>query len=143
VLKSILLVLVGGAFGAVAREFMMLRVPNPADQFPLDILVANLIASLLLGLITGLYQRKAVSEGVSLLIGTGLTGGLSTFSSFAYGTVVLMLASLRSAVVASVYVISSLALGYLAIVVGLKLAGARAAEPSQPSNAVEARINPP
>lgn len=121
--KSIVLVLVGGAFGAVLREYMMLRVPNPADQFPLDILVANVVASLLLGLVTGLYQRKAVSEAISLLIGTGVTGGLSTFSSFAYGTVVLMLASPTSAIVASIYVITSLALGYLGIVVGLKLAG--------------------
>ena len=126
-LKSVILVLVGGALGAVLREDMMLWVPNPAYQFPLDILAANLVASLLLGLVTGLCQRMAVSEGVSLFMTTGVTGGLSTFSSFAYGSVMLTLASLMSAVVASVYVLTSLAFGYLAVVVGLKLSGQRSA----------------
>jgi fluoride exporter len=123
VLKSVILVLVGGAVGAVLREDMMLWVPSPAYQFPLDILAANLLASLLLGLVTGLCQRMAVSEGISLFMTTGVTGGLSTFSSFAYGSVMLTLASLMSAVVASVYVLTSLAFGYLAVVVGLKLSG--------------------
>jgi hypothetical protein len=36
VLKSVILVLVGGAVGAVLREDMMLWVPSPAYQFPLD-----------------------------------------------------------------------------------------------------------
>ena len=126
-LKSVILVLVGGAVGAVLREDMMLWVPSPAYQFPLDILAANLLASLLLGLVTGLCQRMAVSEGISLFMTTGVTGGLSTFSSFAYGSVMLTLASLMSAVVASVYVLTSLAFGYLAVVVGLKLSGQRSA----------------
>jgi fluoride exporter len=131
VLKSVILVLVGGAVGAVLREDMMLWVPSPAYQFPLDILAANLLASLLLGLVTGLCQRMAVSEGISLFMTTGVTGGLSTFSSFAYGSVMLTLASLMSAVVASVYVLTSLAFGYLAVVVGLKLSGQRSAQRSR------------
>jgi fluoride exporter len=131
VLKSVILVLVGGAVGAVLREDMMLWVPSPAYQFPLDILAANLLASLLLGLVTGLCQRMAVSEGISLFMTTGVTGGLSTFSSFAYGSVMLTLASLMSAVVASVYVLTSLAFGYLAVVVGLKLSGQRSAHRSR------------
>jgi fluoride ion exporter CrcB/FEX len=45
------------------------------------------------------------------------------FSSFVYGSVVLMHASLASAVVASVYVVVSLVLGYLAIIVEEKLGG--------------------
>ena len=55
------------------------------------------------------------------LVGTGITGGLSTFSSFAYGIAVLMTASTASAVVASAYVVISLVLGYIAVIVGLKL----------------------
>jgi len=127
VLKSIILVLVGGALGAVLREFMMLLVPTPIDKFPLDILVANVVASFMLGYVTGLYRRKAVSEGVDLVIGPGVTGGLSTFSSFAFGTVVLMLSSAASAIVASIYVLTSLTLGYLAVLAGLKLGGERPA----------------
>jgi len=58
-----------------------------------------------------------------VLVGTGIMGGLSTFSSFAYGVVVLMPASTASAIVASVYVVTSLVLGYVAVVVGLKIGG--------------------
>jgi len=127
VLNSVILVLVGGALGAVLREFMMLLVPTPTDKFPLDILVANVVASFMLGYVTGLYRRKVVSEGADLLIGSGVTGGLSTFSSFAYGTVVLMLSSAASAIVASIYVLISLTLGYFALIAGLRLGGQRPA----------------
>jgi CrcB protein len=117
-------VFVGGGLGAMLREGIMLRVPNLADNFPLDILVANLVASFLLGLVTAL-RRGVVSDGVNLLIGTGIMGGLSTFSSFAYGAVVLMSTSAASALVALAYVAISLLLGYAAVVVGLNLGGRR------------------
>ena len=116
-------VFVGGALGAMLREFTMLMVPNLADKFPLDILVANLVAAFMLGLVTALHRRQIVSEGAEMLVGTGIAGGLSTFSSFAYGAVVLMSASTASAVVASVYVVISLVLGYIAVTVGLRVGG--------------------
>jgi fluoride exporter len=123
VVNFVILVMVGGGLGAMLREFVMLMVPNPVDGFPLDILVANLLAALLLGLVTALHRRQVLSEDVYMLLGAGIMGGMSTFSSFVYGSVVLMHASITSAVVASVYVVFSLALGYLAIIVGDKLGG--------------------
>ena len=53
-LDYFIVVFVGGAVGAMLREFIMLMVPNLADSFPLDILVANLVATFLLGLTTAL-----------------------------------------------------------------------------------------
>lgn len=119
--KIAILVFAGGTLGAMLREFAMTMVPKMTDHFPLDILVANLLASFLLGLVTGLHRRKIVSERAEMLLGTGIAGGLSTFSSFIYGAVVLMSASTASAVVASAYVVTSLVLGYVAVVVGLKI----------------------
>jgi CrcB protein len=120
-------VFVGGALGAMLREFVMLVVPNLMDGFPLDILVANLVAAFLLGLVAALRSRQSVSEGVYMLVGTGITGGLSTFSSFAYAVAMLTTASTASAVVASTYVVTSLVLGYIAVIVGLKLGRQRSA----------------
>jgi fluoride exporter len=100
-----------------------LHSPVFADGFPMDILVANLVATFLLALVTALHRRQIVSDKTNTLIGTGIMGGLSTFSSFAYGSVVLMSASTTSAIVASVYVVISLVLGYIAVIVGLKLGG--------------------
>ena len=121
VIKIVMLVYVGGALGAMLREFLMLMVPQGSRGFPLDILVANLVAALLLGLVAALHSRKVASDGAYALIGTGITGGLSTFSSFAYGSVVLMNASRLSAIVALAYVMISLLLGYIAVIVGMKL----------------------
>jgi fluoride exporter len=123
VLDYFIAVFVGGAVGSILREFTMLMVPNLADGFPMDILVANLVATFLLALVTALHRRQIVSDRTNILIGTGIMGGLSTFSSFVYGAVVLMSASTASAVVASVYVVISLVLGYIAVAVGLKLGG--------------------
>jgi fluoride exporter len=61
VVNIVILVFVGGALGAVVREFTMLMVPNLLDNFPLDILVANLAAAFLLGLVTALHRRQIVS----------------------------------------------------------------------------------
>jgi fluoride exporter len=85
------------------------------------------VASFLLGLVTALHRRQIVSEGVEMLVGTSIAGGLSTFSSFVYSAVVLMSASTASAVVASVYVVISLILGYIAVTVGLRLSGQNSA----------------
>ena len=119
----VILVMVGGGLGAMLREFTMLMVPNPVDGFPMDILVANLLAAFLLGLVTALHRRQILSDDVNMLLGVGIMGGMSTFSSFVYGSVVLMHASIASAVVATVYVVASLVLGYLAIILGEKLGG--------------------
>jgi fluoride exporter len=127
VINFVMPVFVGGALGAMLREFVMLMVPNLADGFPLDILVANLVAAYLLGVVAALHSRQVVSDDVNMLVGTGLTGGLSTFSSFAYGMAVLTTASTASAVVTSAYVAISLVLGNVAVIVGLKLGGQRSA----------------
>jgi CrcB protein len=86
----VILVLVGGGLGAMLREFVTLMVPNLADGFPMDILAANLVAAFLLGLVTALHRWQVLSDDVNMLLGAGIMGGMSTFSSFVYGSVVLM-----------------------------------------------------
>jgi fluoride exporter len=117
----IVLVVVGGAFGSVLREFTMQMVPHLAYNFPLDILVANLAADFLLGLAAALHARQVLSNDCYMMVGTGIMGGWSTFSSFAYGSVALISASKASAVVGLVYVVFSMVLGYIAVIVGGKL----------------------
>jgi CrcB protein len=120
---SVLLVFIGGAVGAIARELLMLLVPTVSDGFPLDILVANVVASLLIGFSTGRHDRKVISDGWHLMVTTGIMGGLSTFSSFVYASSVLMNASMTSALVAAAYVLISLVLGYVAVTIGIKIGG--------------------
>lgn len=116
-----LLVFIGGAVGAIVREFLMLLVPTLSRGFPLDILVANVVASLLIGFSTARHNRKVINDGWHLMVTTGMMGGLSTFSSFAYASSVLMRGSMTSVLVAAAYVLISLVLGYIAVIVGMKL----------------------
>jgi CrcB protein len=120
---AVLLVFIGGAIGAIAREFLMLLVPTLSDGFPLDILIANVVASLLIGFSTGRHNRKLINDGWHLTVTTGMMGGLSTFSSFVYASSVLMTASMASALVAAAYVLISLVIGYVAVIVGMKIGG--------------------
>ena len=120
---AVLLVFVGGAVGAIAREFLMLLVPTLSDGFPLDILAANVVASLLIGFSTGRHNRKVINDGWHLMVTTGIMGGLSTFSSFVYASSVLMKASMTSVLVAAAYVLISLVMGYIAVIVGMKIGG--------------------
>ncbi len=58
--------------------------------FPLAILLINIGASALLGLVAGWVVGRTSGEEVRLLVGVGFCGGLSTFSSFSYDTAVLL-----------------------------------------------------
>ena len=61
--KVVALVFFRWGAGAVLRELLILVIPRLADDFPLDILVANLVASFLLGLVTGLCRRMSCPIG--------------------------------------------------------------------------------
>ncbi|GEB96034.1 fluoride efflux transporter CrcB [Microbacterium lacticum] len=79
--------IVGGGIGAGARYLLdgaIMR--GRKDAFPLGILVVNIVGSFLLGLLTGVPQ---VSPPWLAIIGTGVLGGFTTFSTVAVETVLL------------------------------------------------------
>lgn len=113
-------VFLGGGLGAITREFAMLLLQHESAPFPTDIFVANIIACFLLGLVFGLNRTRKVSEEFVLLIGTGFTGGMSTFSSFIYGAFSVMLEPEHVAV-SIFYIVASLVAGYAATWFGFSL----------------------
>lgn len=79
--------IVGGGIGAGVRYLLdgaIMR--GRKDAFPLGILVVNIVGSFLLGLLTGVPQ---VSPAWLAIIGTGVLGGFTTFSTVAVETVLL------------------------------------------------------
>lgn len=75
--RGLPLVAVGGAAGAVARWALLAAATPP--QFPWPTLLVNLVGCGLLGILMGSRARPSTL----LLVGTGLCGGLTTFSTFA------------------------------------------------------------
>ncbi|SFD03675.1 fluoride efflux transporter CrcB [Spirosoma endophyticum] len=89
------LVFMGGGVGSVLRYVVGRFIPATltSSPFPTAILIINIVASFVLGGVTGWVVSRsmgAVGEEARLLIGVGFCGGLSTFSSFSYDTVVLL-----------------------------------------------------
>ena len=58
--------------------------------FPLGTLSVNALGSLVLGLLYALASRRALSPEVHLVLGTGLCGALTTFSTFSVETLVFV-----------------------------------------------------
>ena len=87
---TVAMVLLGGAIGAPLRYLTDLWVQSHHDGvFPWGTLIVNMVGSLVLGVTAGLVGGTA-SPWVFALVGTGLCGALTTFSTFSYETVRLV-----------------------------------------------------
>ena len=75
-------ILAGGALGAVARLTLDELIPTEPGRWPWATFIANLVGCALLGyLATRLLERLPPSTYRRPLLGTGLCGALTTFSS--------------------------------------------------------------
>lgn len=86
------LVFVGGGAGSLLRYWAGRLIPATfsGTPFPNAILLVNVLASFVLGAVVGWVINRVAGDEARLLIGVGFCGGLSTFSSFSYDTVVLL-----------------------------------------------------
>ena len=83
---ELVVVAVGGATGSVARWGLGLALSTLAPGLPAGTFVANVLAGLLIGLVTGAHAVAPLPEPTRLLLTVGLCGGLSTFSTFSNET---------------------------------------------------------
>jgi fluoride exporter len=113
---SWLLVVLGGMVGAPLRYLVDVRVTaRLGSGFPFGTLVANTAACVLLGLVAGL--GLAADAPAYVLLGTGVAGAMSTYSTFAFETV--RLAEQGRIGRAAGYAAASLVVGFAALVLGL------------------------
>jgi CrcB protein len=85
--------------------------------FPVGTLVVNVVGSFLLGLLLAEANRWDVSDETRLVLGTGLCGALTTFSTFSVDA--LRLAERDQWALAGGYVVANLLLGFTAAGLGL------------------------
>ena len=97
------MIALGAAVGAPARYLTDRSIQSRHDtDFPWGTLSVNLVASLLLGIMTAAGNH--VSANLALLISTGFCGALSTFSTFSYETLRLVQAGARFHALANIAV---------------------------------------
>ena len=86
-----LLVCAAGGLGAATRlVFDGLIRAWIRSTYPVATTIINLTGSLLLGLLTGLATGHPLSESWQIIVGTGLLGGYTTFSTASFETVSLL-----------------------------------------------------
>lgn len=115
-----LLVIAGAMVGAPMRYLTDRAVQSRHDTvFPWGTFAVNVAGCLILGLVTG---AGGLSPHARLLLGTGLCGALSTYSTFSYET--LRLAEDGAGFFAAANVVGSIAAGLGAAFTGTALAQA-------------------
>lgn len=116
-------VLLGGALGTGCRYWLSTFVYSVVVRptFPFANLIINVSGSLLIGLLAGLFeQRVLVSPTLRVGLLTGLLGGYTTFSSFAFETYTLLRDGEMG--LALVNAAGSVVLGLSAVWVGMRVA---------------------
>ncbi len=117
----VVLVALGAALGAPLRYAVDRAIGARArTPLPAGILLVNVVGSLLLGVVT----TAVASPQGQALIGVGFCGALTTYSAFAFDTVVL--AESKQRMLAAGYVLASLVAGLAAALVGLATGAALA-----------------
>jgi CrcB protein len=112
--RELAAVFVGGAVGTLARAGLeTLAAPDPG-RWPWPTFVVNIVGAFLLGyFVTRLLERLPVSSYRRPLLGTGLCGGLTTFSTMQVETVKMLQHGHYGLAVG--YTAASIAAGLLAV----------------------------
>ena len=119
-MKNVLLVFVGGGFGSVLRYIIGKHLNSTENGIPYGTFAANILGSLLIGVILGLAAKNdALSQNQTLLLATGFCGGFTTFSTFAYENHVFLKSGDFTSF--ALYTIASFIVGFLAVFLGLYL----------------------
>ena len=121
-MTDVLLVGAGGFIGAASRYGVLVGVGRLLGQpaFPWSVLAANVLGSLIIGVLAGLAEtRQLFSPEARLFLFIGVLGGFTTFSSISNDTFVLLrnaeyLSAAGNVLLSVLLGLAAVALGYAA-----------------------------
>jgi CrcB protein len=112
--RELAAIFAGGALGTGARAAVATLVPTDPGHWPWPTFAVNIIGAFMLGYFTTrLLERLPLSSYRRPLLGTGLCGGLTTFSTMQVET--LRMIEHRHYVLAAAYTTASITCGLAAI----------------------------
>jgi CrcB protein len=116
-MQAILYVFIGGGIGSVLRYLIGLKL-NQANM-PYGTLLTNILGSLFIGLVMS-YHLKSTNHNLSTnqmaLLVIGVFGGFTTFSSFMYENLQLLIHQQYYKFFA--YALGSILIGFIAVSIG-------------------------
>jgi CrcB protein len=120
-MKYLLIIGLGGAGGTMARWLVQVSIAKYMTvAFPLGTLVVNVSGCFIIGLLYGLSDKYSwMTMEWRLLLITGVCGGYTTFSSYAFESAGLIRQGNYSYFI--LYVLGSVALGLLATMAGIAI----------------------
>lgn len=119
-MKNLFLVFIGGGVGSALRYVLGKFLNSPETGIPYGTFAANILGSLLIGIILGLAAKNdTLDSNQTLILATGFCGGFTTFSTFAYENHVLLKSGDFTSF--AIYTIASFIIGFLAVFFGMYL----------------------
>ena len=119
-MRQLFLVFIGGGFGSVLRYIISRYLNNSESNFPLGTFTANILGSLLIGIIIGFAAKNnTLTQNQTLLLATGFCGGFTTFSTFAYENHILFKSGDFTSF--ALYTFASFVIAFLAVFAGIYL----------------------
>ncbi|MDN3593344.1 fluoride efflux transporter CrcB [Zunongwangia endophytica] len=84
-IKSALLVFLGGGLGSVCRYLISRALNSTGTNLPWGTFTVNILGSFLIGLFLGIaIKNNTLNSATNLILATGFCGGFTTFSTFSF-----------------------------------------------------------